>query len=461
MNPNIFRAYDIRGIVDEDLTPDSAELIGLAIGSEALSRGETSIIVGRDGRLSGEMLLEALTRGLQSAGCDVIDIGQVTSPVVYFATHHCAQTRSGVMVTGSHNPANYNGFKIVLAGQALSGDKIVGLYRRIVDGNFVSGHGKRTLQNVVPDYYQTIVQNIQLSERFKTQRLKIVVDAGNGVAGAIAPPLLERLNCDVVPLYCEVDGRFPNHHPDPTQEKNLTDLIRVVQEQKADIGFAFDGDGDRLGIITPKGHIVWPDQMMMIFARALLEQKPGAKIIFDVKCSQHLPRFIQEHGGIPIMWKTGHSYIKAKLQETNAELAGEMSGHLFFKDRWFGFDDAIYAAARFLEILSNSEEDLDSLFDALPKSHSTPEIKIVIDEQNKFIVMQRLQAELRFDDAEVTTIDGVRANFEEGWGLMRASNTTPNLVLRFEANSQNALDAILVKFKKRIHSIVPELELPF
>ncbi|MGB6977282.1 MAG: phosphomannomutase/phosphoglucomutase, partial [Gammaproteobacteria bacterium] len=349
---SIFRAYDIRGIVDENLTPDIVFAIGQALGSEALAQGENTIVTARDGRLSGPLLLTALQSGILATGCDVIDIGAVPTPVLYFATHTLA-TRSGVMLTGSHNPPNYNGLKIVLAGQALSGDQLQGLYQRIVEGRLTQGTGVIQQLNVMDDYIAHIKTTVHLA-----RPLKVVIDAGNGIAGKVAPLLFKALGCEVIELYCEVDGHFPNHHPDPSQPENLQDLIATVKKTRADIGLAFDGDGDRLGVVTEQGEIIWPDRQLMLFASDILRRQPESTIIFDVKCTQHLPRWIEQQGGNPLMWKTGHSLIKAKLRESQAPLAGEMSGHIFFQERWFGFDDGLYAGVRLLEILSHESRTI-------------------------------------------------------------------------------------------------------
>ena len=439
---SIFKAYDIRGIVEKELTPEVVKLIGMAIGSESIAQGERGIVVGRDGRLTGPMLSESLISGLIESGCHVVDIGMVPTPLVYFATYTKGAS-SGVMVTGSHNPPEYNGFKIMIAGETLSADKIQNLYSRILNQQFSSGSGSSTSINIDQDYMDTIKSDIDLD-----RELNIVVDCGNGVAGNIAPKLFESLGAKVSKLFCLVDGRFPNHHPDPSNPENLEDLIKEVVDTGADLGLAFDGDGDRLGLVDNNGNIVWADRQMILYARDVLSRIPGAKIIFDVKCSSLLPKDISEHGGEPIMSRTGHSFIKNKLKETDAELGGEMSGHIFFKDRWYGFDDAIYTGARLLEIISKTDKTCAEIFAELPDSVSTPEINIHFDEQGQqHEAMNSLSNNVDFPGSEINTIDGVRVDYENCWGLVRASNTTPCLVLRFEGNDKEALKSIKNQFK--------------
>ena len=454
---NIFRAYDIRGVVGKTLTRGVARLIGRAVGSEAQHRGLREIVVARDGRLSGPDLSAALIEGLRASGCDVIDIGAAPTPVLYFATFHL-NTGSGVMVTGSHNPPDYNGFKIVLGGETLSEDAIQNLYARISESNFASGTGGLQSMNLQNDYLERISGDVQVE-----RRLKVVVDCGNGIAGATAPAVLEAIGCEVVPLFCEVDGNFPNHHPDPSDPQNLQDLALTVKQIKADIGVAFDGDGDRLGVVTTEGESIYPDRLLMLFARDVLSRNPGAPVIYDVKCTGKLQPLILEAGGSPIMWRTGHSLIKAKMRETQAELAGEMSGHFFFKERWFGFDDGIYAAARLLEILAGDVEGRTptEIFAELPKGVSTPELKIEMVEGEHYRFVQTFQQKAKFDGARITTIDGVRADWPDGWGLVRASNTTPMLVLRFDADSEKALHRIQTAFRGQLLLQNPKLELPF
>ena len=439
---SIFKAYDIRGIVEKELTPEVVKLIGMAIGSESIAQGERGIVVGRDGRLTGHMLSESLISGLIESGCHVVDIGMVPTPLVYFATYTKGAS-SGVMVTGSHNPPEYNGFKIMIAGETLSADKIQNLYSRILNQQFSSGSGSSTSINIDQDYMDTIKSDIDLD-----RELNIVVDCGNGVAGNIAPKLFESLGAKVSKLFCLVDGRFPNHHPDPSNPENLEDLIKEVVDTGADLGLAFDGDGDRLGLVDNNGNIVWADRQMILYARDVLSRIPGAKIIFDVKCSSLLPKDISEHGGEPIMSRTGHSFIKNKLKETDAELGGEMSGHIFFNDRWYGFDDAIYTGARLLEIISKTDKTCAEIFAELPDSVSTPEINIHFDEQGQqHDAMKALSNNVDFPGSEINTIDGVRVDYENCWGLVRASNTTPCLVLRFEGNDKEALKSIKNQFK--------------
>ena len=439
---SIFKAYDIRGIVEKELTPEVVKLIGIAIGSESISQGERGIVVGRDGRLTGPMLSESLISGLIESGCHVVDIGMVPTPLVYFSTY-TKGAGSGVMVTGSHNPPEYNGFKIMIAGETLSADKIQNLYSRILNQEFSSGSGSSTSINIDQDYMDTIKSDISLD-----RELNIVVDCGNGVAGNIAPKLFESLGAKVTKLFCLVDGRFPNHHPDPSNPENLEDLIKEVIDTGADLGLAFDGDGDRLGLVDNKGNVIWADRQMILYSRDVLSRKPGAKIIFDVKCSSLLPKDISEHGGEPIMSRTGHSFIKNKLKETDAELGGEMSGHIFFKDRWYGFDDALYTAARLLEIISKTDKTCAEIFAELPSSVSTPEINIHFDKQGQqYDAMDALYKNVDFPGAEINTLDGVRVDYENCWGLVRASNTTPCLVLRFEGRDKEALNSIKSQFK--------------
>ena len=455
VDPAIFRAYDIRGIVDTNFTPEVVYEIGRAIGSEARARGEQSIALGRDGRLSGPELSKAVTRGILATGCNVKAVGQVPTPVLYFAAQYL-DTRSGVMLTGSHNPPDYNGLKIVLAGETLSGESIQGLRERIQNNEFEAGQGTEEQVDVLADYIEQIRSDVLVA-----RPMTLVVDCGNGVAGEAAPALLDALGCTVIKLYCEIDGNFPNHHPDPSKPENIADLIQAVKENKADLGLAFDGDGDRLGLVDSDGKIIWPDRLMMLFAMDILGRNPGAEVIYDVKCSRHLAKIIRDFGGIPEMWKTGHSLIKARMKETGALLAGEMSGHIFFKERWFGFDDALYSAARLVEILSNDHRTSASVFGALPDSVNTPELNVPMAEGEAHSFIERFMETHNFDDAEVSTIDGVRADFEDGWGLVRASNTTPVLVLRFEADNQAALSRIQDRFRAAMRAVKPDIALPF
>jgi phosphomannomutase/phosphoglucomutase len=452
---SIFRAYDIRGVVGKTLTGDTARMIGKAVGSAVRERGLSEIVVARDGRLSGPELSAELIKGLRSVGCDVIDIGAVPTPVLYFATYHL-NAGSGVMVTGSHNPPDYNGFKIVVGGETLAEDAIQALYSRIAESRFSTGSGGLQVLDVADDYVERITGDVQ-AER----RLKVVVDAGNGIAGALGPRVLEGVGVEVVPLHCEVDGTFPSHHPDPSDPANLQDLIMMVKRLGADLGVAFDGDGDRLGVVTREGEIIYPDRMLMLFAIDVLNRNPGATVIYDVKCTGHLQDVIIRHGGSPVMWKTGHSLIKAKMREDDAELAGEMSGHFFFRERWFGFDDGIYAAARLMEILGASDRDPAAVFAELPKGVSTPELKIATEEGAHYAFIARFRETATFPGARVSTIDGVRADYPDGWGLVRCSNTTPSLVLRFDADSAEALARIQGIFRKQLLAQDAGLKLPF
>lgn len=457
ISPKIFRAYDIRGIVTEDFTAEVVEKIGQAIGSEATARGERGIAVGRDGRSHGPELSQALIKGIRASGQDVIDIGMVPTPVLYYATNHL-ELKSGVMLTGSHNPPEYNGMKIVIGGSTLSGDDITGLRERIVSGNLESGSGGLQEMDINSDYVRRISEDIPVS---LSNSFKIVVDAGNGVAGALAPQLYRALGHDVVEIFCEVDGNFPNHHPDPSQPENLEDLINKVKEEGADLGFAFDGDGDRLGVVDSEGNIIWPDRQLMLLAKDVLSRNAGAEIIFDVKCSRYLKSIIESCGGKPLMWKTGHSLVKAKMKETGSPLAGEMSGHIFFKERWYGFDDALYTGARMLEVLCKSDQSPDEVFMMLPEGISTPELRAKLDESEHQSFMQELKKKSDFEGAEISDVDGLRADFDDGWGLVRPSNTSPYLVLRFEAESEEALERIKTSFREQILAVNPALDLPF
>jgi len=453
--PEIFKAYDIRGIVGRSLTPEIVEQIGHAIGSEAVARKQSAIVVGYDGRLSGPELADALARGIRKSGIGVIDIGRVTTPMVYFAAYHLG-VHSGVAITGSHNPPEYNGIKMVLGDETLAGETIQDLRRRIERGDLAHGAGGYSKQDVARDYVERIAGDVKLA-----RPMNLVVDCGNGVAGGFAPALYRRLGCEVVELYCEVDGTFPNHHPDPSQPKNLVELQQALAAGKGEIGFAFDGDGDRLGVVTRKGKIIYPDRQLMLFAADVLTRHPGAEIIFDVKSSRYLFSWIRERGGKPVMWKTGHSFIKQKLRESGAPLAGEMSGHVFFKDRWYGFDDALYAGARLLEILSR-ERDPGAVLEALPEAVSTPELHISLAEGENYTLMDKLKATARFDGArEVITIDGLRVEYADGFGLARPSNTTPVIVLRFEADDQSALKRIQEDFRRAILAVKADSKLPF
>ncbi|HSC95325.1 MAG TPA: phosphomannomutase/phosphoglucomutase [Burkholderiales bacterium] len=451
----IFKAYDVRGIVGKTLTVPVVERIGQAIGSEALARGRRTVAIGRDGRHSGPELSAALARGLQASGADVIDIGQVTTPMLYFAAHHLG-TLSGVAVTGSHNPPEYNGLKIMVDGETLAGEAIQRLRARIEEGKLARGAGTLRRQDVRDDYLRRITSDVKLA-----RPMRLVVDCGNGVAGATAPELYRRLGCEVTELFCEVDGSFPNHHPDPSHPENLADVQRALARGKGELGFAFDGDGDRLGVVTRSGRIIYPDRQLMLFAADVLKRNPGAEVIFDVKSTRNLFGWIRNHGGRPVMWKTGHSFIKQKLKESGAPLAGEMSGHVFFKERWYGFDDALYAGARLLEILSR-ERDPSAVLESLPDAVSTPELHLKLAEGENYALMDKLRASARFDGArEVITIDGLRVEYADGFGLARPSNTTPVVVLRFEADSEAALKRIQEDFRRAIRAVKSDAQLPF
>ena len=455
ISEDIFRAYDIRGVVETALTPDAVIQIGQAFATEARAQGQNTVVIARDGRLSSPDLANALSKGLRTGGCDVIDIGMVPTPVLYYATHKL-QTGTGIMVTGSHNPPQYNGLKMLVAGHTFYGDSIKSLYQRIVDGNIDSGNGTYEQQDLIPSYIETITSDIQLARPFN-----IAVDCGNGVAGVLAVELFSKLGCTITELYCDVDGTFPNHHPDPSKPENLDDIKKAIADNSLDLGLAFDGDGDRVGIIDDRQNIIWADRQMMLYAADVLERKPGALIIFDIKSSTNLEHFIIEHGGKPLMWKTGHSFIKAKMKETGAELAGEMSGHIFFKERWFGFDDGLYSAARMLEILSKRNQPSSEIFAGLPDSINTPELQIMFEEGDHYKFMDQFRQQANFENADILTIDGMRVNYPDGWGLIRPSNTTPCLVLRFEANSEAALEEIKAKFRHEILKQDSSLELPF
>ncbi|MGY3266621.1 phosphomannomutase/phosphoglucomutase [Lysobacter sp. HA35] len=457
LDRGIFRAYDIRGIVGQSLDAGIAELIGQAIGTVMQEQGLRDIVVGRDGRLSGPTMVEGLITGLRRAGRNVLDVGMVPTPVVYFGAYHL-RAGSCVSVTGSHNPPDYNGFKVVVGGETLSGDAITDLYSRIADDRLHTAPtpGNLDERDIAEDYVQRIAADIQID-----RPLKVVVDAGNGVAGDIGPRVLEAIGAEVIPLHCDIDGTFPNHHPDPSEPHNLVDLIQMVERLDADLGIAFDGDGDRLGVVTRTGDNIFPDRLLMLFAADVLERNPGAVILFDVKCTGRLPGHILRHGGSPLMWKTGHSLIKAKMRETDAELAGEMSGHFFFKERWYGFDDGVYAAARLMEILATSPRTPTETLNALPNGVSTPEIKVDAPNGNPHAFVDRFQSEAKFEGARLSTIDGLRVDYADGWGLVRASNTTPVLVMRFDADSSEALLRIQNAFREQIAAIQPDLVLPF
>ena len=455
LSKSIFKAYDIRGIIDKTLDADVAFAIGRAFASAALAKGEKTVVIGRDGRLSGPSLAAALAKGLQASGVDVIDLGVVATPMVYFGTNVLGAT-SGIMVTGSHNPPDYNGFKMVLAGEAIYGDTILALYDRIVAGDFSEGQGSYSTHDIKAAYIERIVSDVKL-----TRPIKIAVDCGNGVAGAFAGDLYRAMGCEVIELFCEVDGNFPNHHPDPAHPENLQDLIRCLQETDAEIGLAFDGDGDRLGVVTKDGQIIYPDRQLMLFAADVLSRNAGAQILYDVKCTRHLAPWIKQHGGQPLMWKTGHSLVKAKLKETGSPLGGEMSGHVFFKDRWYGFDDGLYAGARLLEILSKVS-DMTNTLNTLPQSSSTPELQVKLNEGENFAIIAEMQKTAQFPGAtEIITIDGLRVEYPDGFGLARSSNTTPVIVMRFEAETPEALARIQASLKAAILNVKADALLPY
>ncbi len=451
----IFRTYDIRGIVGRTLTPAIVREIGRALGSLGRERGAPTFALGRDGRLSGPELAAALTEGLLSAGADVIDIGMAPTPVAYFAAHHLG-CGSCVAITGSHNPPDYNGLKMVIAGGTLWGEDVQELRRRIETRKLSKGNGKRSTANVLDAYVERIASDVRLARPFR-----IAIDCGNGVAGMLAPRLYRRLGCEVEELYCEVDGRFPNHHPDPSQPKNLQELIEKLKTGKSELGLAFDGDGDRLGLVAKDGEIIYPDRQLMLLAKDVLSRNPGAEIIYDVKSTRLLAPWIERHGGKPTIWKTGHSLIKAKLKETGALLAGEMSGHTFFKERWYGFDDALYGGARLLEVLSK-EQDANRALKSLPNAPSTPELHWALEEGEPHALVAKLQASKPFPGAErVLTIDGVRVEYADGFGLARASNTTPVIVIRFEADNPAALERIKRDFRAALQPLKPNAPLPY
>ncbi len=455
VSAEIFRAYDIRGIVGATLTAQVVRAIGQALGTLALEAGGTTIAIGRDGRLSGPELSAALAEGIAASGANVIDIGMVPTPVTYFAAYHLG-CGSAVMLTGSHNPPDYNGIKMVIAGSTLAGEAIQELRRRIESGRVAKGAGRIEHREIADAYLERVVGDVKLA-----RPMKIAIDCGNGVTGDIAPRLFRQLGCEVTALYSEIDGRFPNHHPDPSQPKNLADLVALLADSDAELGLAFDGDGDRIGVVTKDGKIIYPDRQLMLYAKDVLARNPGATIIYDVKCTRLLKPWIESHGGVPLIWKTGHSFVKAKLKETGAPLAGEMSGHTFFKERWYGFDDALYVGARLLEIVSR-ERDPSALLNALPDSPSTPELNWKLAEGEPHALIEKLQASAPFPNAErILAIDGVRAEYADGFGLARASNTTPVIVLRFEADTAQALERIQGEFRSALQQLKPGSPLPF
>lgn len=452
---SVFRAYDIRGIADEELTDATVLQISRAIGSEALAAGIDTLLVGYDGRLSSPALSQALIAGLRSTGCHVIDLGRVPTPVLYFASHKSSCT-SGVMLTASHNPANYNGLKIVFRQSSLAADQIQHIRSRVEQQQFAEGQGSYTKLDMKSAYIAEVCARLSVS-----RSLKVVVDCANAVAGEVAPALFTALGCEVIPLFCEVDGTFPNHHPDPTVASNLTMLSEAVRTNAADIGIAFDGDADRVGVVTNEGEIMNADGILKLLACHIAPAYPGASIVFDVKCSSGLAQLITELGCVPIMHRSGHSFMKQKMLETNAPLGGEFAAHIFIKDRWFGFDDGMYAAARIVEILSQQSQSCAELFRQFPALPCTPEIAIPVAEEHKFGLIDRIMQHANFPDANVITIDGLRVEFNDGWGLIRASNTSPALLLRFEAESEHALTAIQAKFKGLIHKADKSIELLF
>ena len=461
LSKSIFKAYDIRGIIDETLNADIAHLIGQAFGTEVLNLGETDIVIGRDGRVSGPDLIEGLTKGLISTGVNVINLGMVATPMVYFGTNQSIngkKPKSGIMITGSHNPPNYNGFKMVLGGAAIYGEQIQDLYKRIQKKEFAIANslGESVNFDIFSLYLERITSDVKLAKP-----MKIAIDCGNGVGGAFAGKLFRALGCEVEELFCDVDGTFPNHHPDPAHLENLQDLIENLRTTDNELGLAFDGDADRLGVVTKDGQVIFPDRQIMLFAKDVLSRHPGGQIIYDVKCTRNLAPWVKQHGGEPVMWKTGHSLVKAKLKETGAPLAGEMSGHIFFKDRWFGFDDGLYTGARLLEILSK-EKDPNAILNNLPNAICTPELQVSCSEGEPFTILDSIKANALFPSSEsINTIDGVRVEYADGFGLARPSNTTPVVVMRFEADSEKAIKRIQEEFKIALLAAKPDAKMPF
>jgi len=451
INPDIFRQYDIRGIVDKDLTPETVERLGKGIGTYIRQHNRNEVALGRDCRISSPAFADILTKGLLSTGCSAVDLGIIPTPLLYFAIYD-KHKEAGIIITGSHNPPEYNGFKIMVGEDTLFGPAIQDIYTIIKEGSFTQQEGgSRTSSSIISEYEDFIIKDVRLDKK-----LKVVIDAGNGTAGIVASPIFKRLGCEVVELYCEMDGTFPNHHPDPTLPEALQDLIKTVSETQADLGIAYDGDGDRIGVIDDEGSIIWGDQLMIIFARDILPKNPGATIISEVKASKLLYDEVQNLGGRPVMWKTGHSLIKKKIKEDKALLAGEMSGHIFFADRYFGFDDAIYSSARLLEIVSRSDKKLSQMLSDLPQMVHTPEIRIYASDQVKFIIVEEVKKELS-QKYPIIDIDGVRANYPTGWALVRASNTQENLVLRFEAKTQEDLEAIKKEVEQTVEKVIQML----
>ncbi len=449
-NPQIFREYDIRGVVDKDLTPDIARILGQGFGTRMAQFGRKKLVVGRDGRLSSKPFEEALVEGLISTGCDVVNIGLCPTPVYYFSIFHLDKD-GGMMVTGSHNPPEFNGFKVSVGKSTIFGEEIQNLRRLIEKREFVTGKGNLSKEEIILPYQDYIKKNIHTEKR-----MRVVIDAGNGTAGILAGTLLRDLGCEVEELYCEVDGRFPNHFPDPTIPENLKDLIGRVKKIQADVGIGYDGDADRIGVVDDQGNIIWGDQLMILFSREILRNKKGAAFVAEVKCSQNLFNDIEKHGGKAIMWRTGHSLIKEKMKEEKAALGGEMSGHIFFADRYFGYDDAIYASCRLIELLSKTDKKLSTLLSDVPKTFITPEIRVDCADEIKFKVVEKVKEELR-KDYPIIDVDGVRVKFEDGWGLVRASNTQPALVLRFEALTQERLSEMRGLVEKKVKFAIKEL----
>ena len=450
VNQHIFRANDIRGVAYKDLTEEVVIKLGKSLGSEALERGVKDFVIGRDGRLSSPDMYEWLSGGVLSTGCNVINIGIVTSPMFYHSTF-VLESASGVVITGSHNPGEYNGFKVVFNNQSTSSEEIVSLKKRILNNDFKTGEGLCRDEDIKESYINEIISSVKLNKQ-----LNISIDCGNGSAGIIAKEVYERLGCNVRELYGDIDGQFPNHHPDPSKVENMLDLIKDVEENQSCVGLAFDGDADRLGVISPKGEIIYPDRQMILFANQVINESSAAKIVFDVKCSKLLPDEILKLGGEPLICKTGHTFIKQKIRETNAQLGGEMSGHIFFNDRWKGFDDGIYAGARMLEIIAS--EDTKDIFSELPNMVSTPELNVPTSDEEKFYLVEEFIKKTDFSNAKIIDIDGIRVEYEKGWGLLRASNTSPVLVLRFEAETEDDLNHIKTLFYENLKRIEPDIE---
>ncbi len=450
INPQIYREYDIRGVVDKDLTPEIVRRLGKGFGTHMVRLGKKSLAVGRDGRLSSNAYSEALIEGLLSTGCDVVNIGVCPTPVYYFSVFHLNRD-GGVMVTGSHNPPEFNGFKVSVGKSTIFGEEIQKLGNLVEEGNFVAGKGNLSEEEIIRPYQDYLKKNLRLEKK-----LRVVIDAGNGTGGVVAGPLLQDLGCEVEEIYCEIDGRFPNHFPDPTVPENLKDLIERVLKTQADVGIGYDGDADRIGVVDNQGNIIWGDQLMILFSREILKQQKGATFVAEVKCSQNLFSDIEKHGGRAIMWRTGHSLIKEKMREEKAALGGEMSGHIFFADRYFGYDDAIYASCRLLELLSKTDMKLSDLLADVPKTHITPEIRVACPDEIKFKVVEEVKEELR-KEYPIIDVDGVRIQFKDGWGLVRASNTQPVLVLRFEALTEKRLQEIKKLVEEKVNSAVAAL----